>query len=110
MTEAFDWVIRSYGQEMTCYDGTGQELGQAMAIVQPMTEAQWQHTAGALGSDRTDRFRCLAQAQLPLDGMGEGGWVRWCNEDYEVMTVRPVRVAGRTTHLWMALRPARERA
>lgn len=108
MIEAFDWVIQTYGQEMRCYDGAGTEKGSAMAIVQPMTEAQWQYTAGALGSYRTDRFLCLAQPQLPLDGLGSGGWVRWNQEDYEVMTVRPVMVAGQTTHLWMALRPAEE--
>ena len=110
MTDAFDWVIRSYGQEMACYDSGGTAKGSAMAIVQPMTEAEWQYTAGALGSYRTDRFLCLAQTSLPLDGMGDGGWVTWNGERYEVMTVRPVVVAGQATHLWMALRPAEESA
>ena len=36
MTEAFAWVIGTYGQEMVCYDGGGTERGRAMAIVQPM--------------------------------------------------------------------------
>ncbi|HIT32421.1 MAG TPA: hypothetical protein IAC25_06295 [Candidatus Enterenecus stercoripullorum] len=110
MIDAFDWVIRTYGQEMTCYDSSGTEKGRAMAIVQPMTEAEWQYTAGALGSYRTDRFLCLAQPQLPLDGLRDGGWVTWNGEKYEVMTVRPVLVAGRTTHLWIALRPAEDKA
>lgn len=110
MMDAFDWVIRAYGQEMACYDGTGAEQGRAMAIVQPMTEAEWQYTAGALGSYRTDRFLCLAQTSLPLDGLGDAGWVTWGGARYEVMTVRPVLVAGQVTHLWIALRPAEERA
>ena len=110
MTDAFAWVIGTYGQEMVCYDGGGTERGRAMAIVQPMTEADWQYTAGALGSYRADRFLCLAQPELPLDGMGDGGWVTWGGGSYEVMTVRPVWVAGRTTHLWIALRPAEEQA
>ncbi len=110
MIDAFEWVIRTYGMEMACYDGTGTKKGQAMAIVQPMTEAEWQYTAGALGSYCTDRFLCLAEPSLPLDGLGNQGWVTWNGERYEVMTVRPVLVAGQTTHLWMALRPAEEAA
>lgn len=109
MTDAFAWVIGTYGQEMVCYDSGGTEKGRGMAIVQPMTEADWQYTAGALGSYRADRFLCLAQPELPLDGMGDGGWVTWGGESYEIMTVRPVWVAGVTTHLWMALRPAEEK-
>lgn len=107
MTEAFAWVIGAYGQKMTCYDKTGAEQGSGMAIVRPMTEADWQYTAGALGSYRTDRFLCLAVPTLPLD---RSGWVTWGGSRYEVMTVRPVWVGGKTTHLWIALRPAEEAA
>jgi hypothetical protein len=110
MTEAFQWVLRTYGQELVCHDGTGETVGSGQAIVQPMTEADWQYTAGALGSDRQDRFLCLAEPDLPLGGLGDQGWVSWGGQNYEVMTVRPVLVAGQTTHLWMALRPARESA
>ena len=108
MTDAFAWVIKAYGQKMTCYDKNGTEQGGGMAIVQPMTEADWQYTAGALGSYRNDRFLCLAVPELPISGMGEGGHVSWGGSSYEVMTVRPVWVGGKTTHLWMALRPAEE--
>ena len=108
MTEAFKWVLDTYGQEAVCFDKEGQEQGGSRAIVQPMTEADWQHTAGALGSYRADRFLCLAQPDLPLGKVGDGGWLRWGGEDYEVMTARPIWVAGRSTHLWMVLRPARE--
>lgn len=110
MTEAFEWVIRAYGQEMVCRRADGAEAGRGPAIVQPMTEADWQYTAGALGSDRTDKFLCLAAPDLPLGGLGEGGRVSWGGADYEVMTVRPVWVGGRAAYLWIALRPAREAA
>ena len=100
MTDAFAWVIAAYGQTMVCYDKEGVEQGGGMAIVQPMT-------AGALGSYRTDRFLCLAVPTLPL---GRNGWVTWGGSRYEVMTVRPVWVGGKTTHLWMVLRPAEEAA
>lgn len=110
MTDAFAWVIAAYGQEMACYDKDGVEQGRGMAIVQPMTEADWQYTAGALGSYRADRFLCLAVPELPLGSMGSGGHVTWGGSKYEVMTVRPVWVGGKTTHLWIALRPAEETA
>jgi len=110
MTETFQWVIAAYGQEAVCYDRKGQEQGRGMAIVQPMTEADWQYTAGALGSYRTDRFLCLAQGDLPVGKVGEGGRIAWGGADYEVLTVRPVWVGGKVTHLWMALRPAEEQA
>ena len=108
MTDAFAWVINTYGQTMVCYDKKGEEQGSGMAIVQPMTEADWQYTAGALGAYRTDRFLCLAVPELPLGSLGAGGHVTWGGGSYEVMTVRPVWVGGKTTHYWMALRPAEE--
>ena len=90
MIEAFDWVIRTYGQEMVCRKEDGMETGRGMAIVQPMTKADWQYTAGALGSYSQDRFLGLADGR------------------YEVMTVRPIWVGGQVTHLWLALRPCGE--
>lgn len=104
MTDSFAWIIGCFGQEMTCFDRDGVELGRGKAIVQPMTEADWQRNAGALGSFSNDRFRCLAHPGLPV---GDGDVV-WGGQRYEVMTVRPIRVAGTVTHLWMALRPAEE--
>ncbi len=108
MTDAFAWVINAYGQKMACYDKKGEFQGEAMAIVQPMTEADWQYTAGALGSYRTDRFLCLAAPTLPLGTLGVEGRVNWGGHSYEVLTVRPVWVGGKTTHYWIALRPAEE--
>lgn len=110
MTEAFQWVIETYGQNMVCFDEEGQELGQAMAIVQPMTEVDWQYSAGSLGSYQKDRFLCLARPDLPLGKIGDGGWVTWGGGKFEPLTVRPVWVGGKTTHLWIALRPAEEPA
>ena len=110
MTETFQWVIDSYGQEAVCLDKNGAEQGRSRAIVQPITEKEWQYTAGALGSYRTDRFLCLAGQDLPLGQVGDGGTILWGGACYEVMTARPVWVGGRVTHLWMVLRPAEENA
>lgn len=104
MSGTFAEVITCFGQEMTCYDRNGVELGRGRAIVQPMTREEWQRNAGALGSFSNDRFRCLAHPGLPV---GDGD-VLWCGERYEVMTVRPIRVGDAVTHLWMVLRPAEE--
>lgn len=108
MTQAFGQVIRTYGQEAVCFGEDGTELGRGMAIVQPMTEAQWQHTAGTLGSYRQDRFLGLAEPQLPVKELGPGGWIEWAGRKYEVMTARPIWVGGQVTHLWLGLRPAGE--
>lgn len=110
MTETFSWVIRTYGQELVCFGEDGEAVGRGMAIVQPMTEADWQYTAGTLGRYSTDRFLGLAQPELPVEDIGPGGWVRWGGQDFEVMTARPIRVGGSVTHLWLALRPARGNA
>lgn len=110
MIEAFSWVIRAYGQEMVCRKGNGDQVGQGMAIVQPMTRTDWQYTAGALGSYSEDRFLGLAEPGLPLDRLGPGGWLEWGGARFEVMTVRPIWVGGQVTHLWMALRPCPEDA
>ncbi len=110
MTEAFRWVITTYGQAAVCYDRKGRERSRAMAIVRPMTEKDWQVTAGALGKYRTDRFLCLAQPYLETGRMGDGGWLTWGGKDYEVMAVQPIHVCGQLTHLRMVLRPAEEGA
>ena len=108
MIEAFDWVIRTYGREMVCRQEDGAEAGRGMAIVQPMTKADWQYSAGALGSYRQDRFLGLAEPGLPLEKMGPGGWLEWGGGRDEAMTVRPIWVGGQVTHLWLALRPCPE--
>ena len=110
MREAFVWVIRTYGQEMKCFAEDGGETGRGMAIVQPMTEADWQRTAGTLGSYDTGRFLGLAEPDMPVAEIGPGGWLEWGGDRFEVMTVRPIRFGSEVTHLWMALRPARENA
>ena len=110
MIEAFEWVVRTYGQEMVCYQEDGTEAGRGMAIVQPMTQADWQYTAGALGRYSQDRFLGLADPALPLDKLGPGGWLSWGGQNYEVMTVRPIWVGGQVTHLWLALRLCPENA
>ena len=110
MTEAFTWVIRTYGQEMVCCREDGSEAGRGMAIVQPMTEADWQYTGGALGSFSRDRFLGLVEPELPLDQTGPGGWLGWGGAKYEVMTIRPIWVGGQVTHLGLALRPCPENA
>lgn len=108
MIEAFAWVIKSYGQEMVCRREDGTEAGRGMAIVQPMTKADWQYTGGALGSFSQDRFLGLAEPETPLDKLGPGGWLEWGAGRFEVMTARPVWVGGQVTHLWLALRPCPE--
>ena len=104
MNGAIAGVIGCFGQEMTCYDKSGGELGSGMAIVQPMCREEWQRGAGELGSYENGRFLCLAHPLLPV-GNGD---VSWGGQRYEVMTVRPIRVGDTVTHLWMALRPAEE--
>ena len=110
MIEAFAWVIRTCGQEMVCRREDGAEAGRGMAIVQPMTKADWQYSAGAPGSYRQDRFLGLAEPGLPLEKMGPGGWLEWGGRRFEVMTARPIWVGGQVTHLWLALRRCGENA
>lgn len=110
MTQAFAWVIKTYGQELVCRREDGEEAGRGMAIVQPMTRTDWQYTAGALGSGRADRFLGLAEPGLPIDQTGPGGWLEWAGGRYEAMAVRPIWVGGQVTHLWLALRPCGENA
>ena len=89
MIEAFEWVVKTYGQEMVCRKEDGSEAGRGMAIVQPMTKADWQYTAGAIGP---------------------GCWLDWGGGRSEVMTVRPIWVGGQVTHLWLALGACGENA
>lgn len=110
MIETFVWTIRTYGQEAVCFQENREELGRGMAIVQPMTEAAWQKTAGILGSYQTGRFLALAEPDLPAGQLGPGGWLSWGGQDYEVMTVQPIWVGKTVSHLWMALRPCRGNA
>lgn len=107
MSDAFVRVISAYGREAVCRDKEGTEQGRGMAILRPMTKADWQQSGGVLGSYSSDRFLCLAVPTLPLEC---GGRILWDGGLYEVMTVRPIRIGGEITHLWSALRPAEEAA
>lgn len=108
MKKLFSWVIQNYGQEAVCRTEDGEELGREMVIVRPMTEKDWQQTAGALGSGRADRFLGLAVPELPVADLGVGGWLEWADQKFEVMTCQPVYVGETVTHLWLALRPCGE--
>ena len=110
MIEAFEWVIQSYGQEMVCRKEDGSEAGRGMAIVRPMSQADWQYAGRPLGAYSQERFLGLAETGLPLDQLGPDGWLEWGGGRYEIMTVRPVWVGGQVTHLWLALRPCGENA
>lgn len=105
MIDAFGWVINTYGKEMVCYHADESVAGRALVIVQPMTKADWAYTAGELGDDFQDMFLGLAEPEFPVDPLGEGGFVSWEGQDFDLAAVRPIRVGGETTHLWLALRP-----
>ena len=109
MMDAFRRMIETWGQEMTCYDKDGNELGCGMAILQSMTEKDWQYGADALGSYRKGNFVALAVPDLPIDDTEDEIFVSWDGNRFEVMAARPIRIAGVTTHLWLALRPDWER-
>lgn len=108
MTDLFCRMIKIWGLPMTCYDSEGSELGSGMAALQPMTQTEWEFGADALGSYRTGHFVALAVPDLPLADRKEGSFVHWDGDRFEVMAVRPIRIGGVTTHLWLALRPDME--
>lgn len=108
MIQAFRWVIDTCGQQVTCSSRGGQEICKTMAIVRPMTKQDWQVSADALGSYRTDRYLCLMPWDTPMKQVGIGGLIAWEGSLYEVMAWHPIYKGGLTTHLWVALRPADE--
>ena len=91
------------GRHLVCYDENGKVTGEGEAFFQPLTEDRWQRSAGALGACYTDRFLCLAPAELPLGEPGDGGWVECGGTLYQPIAVHPVPLGEQVSHLWAVL-------
>lgn len=79
-----------------------------MAFVQPLTKKEWQKSAGALGSWRTDRFLCLAPVGLPVGEPGDGGWLECGGQLFVPVVVHAIYLGGEQTHWWAVLEPRDE--
>jgi hypothetical protein len=110
MRAAFETLAEEYGQTVVCYDRDGQTTGEGNAFFQPITQQQWQKSAGALGAYRTDRFLCLAPVGLDLGRPGDGGWVERDGVRYQPIAVCPIYLGGEQTHWWAVLEPRGEAA
>lgn len=110
MKAAFERVVKEYGRAVTVRDGSGAVTAEGMAFLQPVTEKEWQKSAGALGACRTDRFLCLSPAELCPGEPGDGGWLECGGVKYEVMAVHPVYLGGVQTHWWAVLKVRDEEA
>ena len=105
MRAEFESVARRYGQTVSRWDADGEAVWEGKAFFQPITEKQWQKSAGALGAFRTDRFLCLAPVRLPLGEPGDGGWIRCGGINYVPIAVHPVYLGPEQTHWWAVLEP-----
>lgn len=108
MKAAFDAAVSRYGQSVVCRDRHGQVRSQGKAFFQPVTEKERQKSAGALGAFRTDWFLCLAPAELTLGEPGDGGWVEYGGQRYELIVVHPIYLGAEQTHWWAVLEPRGE--
>lgn len=105
MIEAFGWIMSTYGKELVVYHGDETVAARGRAIVQPMTQADWQYIAGRLGDYDPDIFLGLAEPEPPLDKLEPGDFLSWEGRDFDLADMRTIQVGGQTTHLWLALRP-----
>lgn len=108
MKKVFDGLAAKFGRMVVCRDRSGVVTGEGMAFVQPITEKQWQKSAGVLGAFRTDRFLCLAPASLPVGEAGDGGWLEWNGGSYVVMAAHDICFGSSTVHRWVVLEPRDE--
>ena len=96
-------LAAQYGRHLVCYDENGKVIGEGEAFFQPLTERQWQRSAGALGAYSTDQFLCLAPAGLPLGEPGDGGWVECDGTLYQPMREPLLRWKGWRMWRWCAV-------
>lgn len=104
----FTRTITRFGAPMTAVDAAGAEAGTAPALVQPLREREDQRLPTPLGRRRTDRLLCLSHPDLPLDTLGERGFVRWQGEEYRIITTQKVLAGRETAYRWALLRPREE--
>ena len=103
MSGIISGLAAQYGRHLVCYDENGRVTGEGEAFFQPLTERQWQRSAGALGAYSTDQFLCLAPAGLPLGEPGDGGWVECDGTLYQPIAVHPIPIGDEVRHLWAVL-------
>lgn len=108
MKETFSSIVGRYGRTVVCYDKGGAVTGAGRAFVQPITEKEWQKSAGALGAFRTDRFLCLAPVSLPVGEPGDGSWLECGGQTYVPIAVHAIHLGEEQTHWWAVLEPKDE--
>lgn len=108
MKLTFESLAARYGRAVVCYDAGGTTVGEGKAFVQPMTEKQWQKSAGALGSFHTDHFLCLAPKGVPMGVPGDGGWLECGGQAYIPITIHDIYLGEEPSHQWAVLKRREE--
>jgi len=108
MRATFESIAGQYGRAVKRCDESGAVIGEGKAFVQPITEKEWQKSAGALGAYRTDRFLCLAPASFPVGEPGDGSWLECGGQNYVPIVVHSVWLGEEQTHWWAVLEPRDE--
>lgn len=91
-------ILRKYGRPMSVSRDGKEQTGRAM--VQPLFEKDRQWLPSPLGNVRQDRFLCLAEPQLPLEG---ADYAQCDGISYDILTAHPVPLGEEVLYQWAVL-------
>lgn len=101
-------LLRRHGRQARLVSGGTETAG--LAMVQPLLDRDDQWIPTPLGRMRGDRFLYIGEPALPVDELGEAGYVVWEGQAYEVVTAQPVRLGGKLLYRWAVLTVREEKA
>jgi len=101
-------LLRRHGGQARLVSRGAEDAG--LAMIQPLFDKDDQWIPTPLGRMRGDRFLYIGEPALPVDELGEMGYVLWEGQAYEVVTAQQVKLGGKLLYRWAVLTVREEKA
>lgn len=85
----FEGLLQRYGQRVLLWREGAEEGTACRAFLQPIRERGEQAQASPLGAVRQDKWLCLGEPGIALEGLGDG-FIQWAGRRFRVISAQPV--------------------
>ncbi|MBS1383171.1 hypothetical protein [Lawsonibacter hominis] len=103
----FEGLLQRYGQRVLLWREGAEEGTACRAFLQPIRERGEQAQASPLGAVRQDKWLCLGEPGIALEGLGDG-FIQWAGRRFRVISAQPFYLGTVLSHWRAVLRPMDE--
>ena len=96
----FEGLLQRYGQRVLLWREGAEEGTACRAFLQPIRERGEQVQASPLGAVRQDKWLCLGEPGIALEGLGDG-FIQWAGRRFRVISAQPFYLGTVFSH-WRA--------